>query len=178
MKNLSAYIGLAITTALFIAIIAFEIYNNGRPETYNYCNNGDSSPCEWFYEYGNFAWENVDWNKIFGSAKIYIELFMLTPWFIYFGSKARNSNNGVNNSRWLKVIMWLSAIPIIIVFLWLKHLSQRWVIDYDNALTEIIVVIFLLSTFAYYVNLICWIIITSIRGIMRTAESKIKEKQH
>ena len=103
---------------------------------------------------------------------------MLTPWFIYFGSKARNSNNGVHNSRWLKVIMWLSAIPIIIVFLWLKHLSQRWVIDYDNALTEIILVIFLLSTFTYYVNLICWIIITSIRGIMRTAESKIKEKQH
>ena len=87
MKNKLAFVGLSFSILLFLAIIGFEIYINGRPENYDYCNVGDYPYSEWYYEYGAFAWSNVEWSKIFGSVIVYTELLFLLPFFIYFTSK-------------------------------------------------------------------------------------------
>ena len=87
MRNKNGFLGLMLSILLFWAIIGFEIYNNGRPENFEYCNGGDYPYSNWYYEYGDFAWNNVDWGELFGTEMLYIELLFFVPWFFYFGSK-------------------------------------------------------------------------------------------
>ena len=55
MKNRVPFIGLSLSILLALAIIGFEIYINGRPEDFDWCNWGDYPYSNWYYEYGDFA---------------------------------------------------------------------------------------------------------------------------
>lgn len=56
----TGYIGFAVTSLFFLLVIGLEIYINGRPETFDWCNGGDYPYSNWYYKYGDFAWNNVD----------------------------------------------------------------------------------------------------------------------
>lgn len=132
MNNKLGYIRLFITLLLFLLVIIIEIYINGRPKTYDWANGGEYPYSNWYYEYGDFAWNNVDWSELFSSIKLYGELLLFVPWFFYFGSKSNNNLKGLHKSVWLKSLLWMSVIPLIIVFMHLNAHSQRWITDYDN----------------------------------------------
>lgn len=170
MKNKTAFIGLSLSTLLFFAIIGLEIFINGRPKTFDYCNGGDYPYSNWLYEYGNFAWQNVPWSKIFGSAKIYLELFLLTPYFIFFSSKINGETNVVHTSKWLKAIMWIGVVPLILLFFILNMQSQPLVIDYDtdsDPVARNILYTFAFTLLGNNINMLIWIItnISSIKKI-------------
>ena len=173
MKNKLAFVGLSFSILLFLAIIGFEIYINGRPENYDYCNVG----AECYYEYGAFAWSNVEWSKIFGSVIVYAELLFLLPFFIYFTSKIKGRPDGSYKSIWLKIIMLISSIPLIIVFLRLLVHSQHIVIDYDvdrdptaNGFFEV----FAITMVGYYINMFCWIMVYLVKKIFSVIKQKRK----
>ena len=90
MRNKSAYLGLLSSIVLLLVIVGVEIYINGRPENVAYCNNGGYPYSNRYYEYGDFAWSNVVWSKIFGSAMVYIELLFLLPFFGSLSDKSRS----------------------------------------------------------------------------------------
>jgi hypothetical protein len=168
MKNRVAFIGLSLSILLALAIIGFEIYINGRPENFDYCNIGDYPYSNWYYEYGDFVWRNVVWGKIFGSAKLYIELLLLIPYFICSISKIKGQPNGSYRSIWLKIIMAISSVPLIIVLLSLLEHSQPIVTDYDterDPAARAIFKLFLLTTIGYYLNMFCWIMVYLVKKI-------------
>ncbi len=168
MKNRVPFIGLSLSILLALAIIGFEIYINGRPEDFDWCNWGDYPYSNWYYEYGDFAWSNVVWGKIFGSAKLYIELLFLLPFFIYSISKIKGQPNGSHRSIWLKIIMAISSVPLIIVLLSLLEHSQPIVTDYDterDPAARFIFNVFLLTTIGYYLNVFCWIMVYLVKKI-------------
>jgi hypothetical protein len=168
MKNRVAFIGLSLSILLALAIIGFEIYINGRPENFDYCNIGDYPYSNWYYEYGDFVWGNVVWGKIFGSAKLYIELLLLMPYFIYSISKIKGQPNGSYRSIWLKIIMAISSVSLIIVLLSLLEHSQPIVTDYDtegDPAARAIFKVFLLTTIGYYLNMFCWIMVYLVKKI-------------
>lgn len=177
MRNKGAFWGLLLFILLALAIIGFEIYNNGRTETIDRCNGGDYPYSNWFYRYGTFAWHNVEWSKLFGSAKIYIDLHFLLPFFIYFTSKIKGRPDGSYKSIWLKIIMLISSIPLIIVFLRLLVHSQHIVIDYDvdrdptaNGFFEV----FAITMVGYYINMFCWIMVYLVKKIFSVIKQKRK----
>ena len=162
MKNRVAFIGLSLSLLLVLAIIGSEIYINGRPENFDYCNIGDYPYSNWYYEYGDFACGNVVWSKIFGSANLYIELLFLLPFFIYSISRIKCQPNGSHRSIWLKIIMAISSVPLIIVLLRLLEYSQPIVTDFDTERDPAARAIFngfLLTTIGYYLNMFCWIMV-------------------
>lgn len=169
MKRIG-YMGLAVTTLLFLLVISLEIYINGRPETFDYCNGGDYPYSNWYYEYGDFAWDNVPWGEIFGSMMLYIELLFFVPWFFYFGSKTRGVHGELCKSVWFKLLLWLSVIPLIIIFLHLNAHSQRWVVDYDterDPAARHIFSTFAFTMLAYYISLVWWIVVNGVKVISR-----------
>lgn len=175
MKNKRVFLGLSLSTLLFLAIIGFEIYINGRPENFDYCNGGDYAYSNWYYEYGDFAWANVEWGKIFGTAKIYIELLFLLPFFIYFTSKIKGQPNGSCLSIWLKIIMVISSIPLIIVFLSLLAHSEPIATDYDtdrDPTARSIFYVYGITMFGYYLNMFCWIVVCIVKCIVLAIQKK------
>ena len=175
MRYKSAFIGLLLSTLLALVIIGFEIYINGRPENLDYCNGGDYPYSNWYYEYGDFAWSNVAWSKIFGSAKLYIELLLLLPFFIYFASKIKSHLNGSYRLVWLKIIMAISSVPLVIVFLSLLEHSQPIVTDYDtesDPTARAIFNVFGITMLGYYLNIICWIVVYLMKSIVLTIQKK------
>ncbi len=176
MRNKSAFLGLSLSTLLFIAIIGFEIYINGRPENFDYCNGGDYHYSNWYYEYGDFAWNNIVWSKIFGSAKLYIELLFLLPFFIYFTSKIKGQPNGSYRSIWLKIIMAISSVPLIIVFLSLLEHSQPIVTDYDtekDPAARAIFNVFVITMFGYYLNMFFWLAVRIFKSTFSVFKNKL-----
>lgn len=171
----TGYIGFTITTLLFLLVIGLEIYINGRSETCDWCNGGDYPYSNWYYEYGDFAWNNVDWGKLFSSVRLYIELFLFVPWFFYFGSKVNNNFNGLHKSVWLKSLLWMSVIPLLIVFLVLNVHSQNYVTDYDtnrDHTARNIEYTFTFITLAYYINLALWMLFNGIKMISRVLSKR------
>ena len=169
MKKIG-YIGLAVTTLLFFGVVGLEIYIHGRPVTFDYCNGGDYLYSNWYYEFGDFSFSNVNWVEWFSSLALYIELLLFVPWFFYFGSKSSGRVHGLHRSKWLKSLLWMSVIPLIIVFLSLDVYSQRVVADYEifrDPVCVIIVYTFALSVLVYYMNLLLWILVNGIRFIIR-----------
>lgn len=168
MRNKSTFLGLSFSILLALAIIGFEIYINGRPKNLDYCNIGDYPYSDWYYEYGDFAWSNIVWSKIFGSAKLYIELLFLLPFFIYFTSKIKGQPNGSYRSIWLKIIMAICSVPLIIVFFVLLVDSQPVVTDYDterDPAARAIFNVFGITMFGYYLNMFCWIMTYLVKKI-------------
>ena len=177
MRNKASFIGLSLSILLVLAIFGFEVYINGRPETFNYCNGGDYPYSNWYYEYGDFAWQNVDWSKIFGSARVYIELLLLIPFFIYFTSKIKDQPNGSYRSLWLKVIMAISSVPLIIIFLSFITRSQSFVIDYDTDWDPVavdIMYIFVFTSLGDYLNMLSWIIVYIVKKIASVKKNRDK----
>lgn len=169
MKNKATYIGLTVSILLLLVIIGFEIYINGRPENFDYCNGGEYPYSNWYYEYGDFDWQIVDWTGIFGSAKIYFELLLLLPWLVYYISKIRDKVNGVYKSIWLKILMWMSVIPIVGIFMHLIVHSGRFVIDYDterDITARYFCNVFVFSLIAYYLNLIVWAVTNFVKVLV------------
>lgn len=174
----TGYIGFVVTSLLFLLVIGLEIYINGRPETFDWCNGGDYPYSNWYYEYGDFAWNNVDWGELFGTEMLYIELLFFVPWFFYFGSKSRGNSDGLHKSIWLKSLLWMSVIPLIIIFLKLAEHSQRWVIDYDTERdpeARSLVYTCVLTAFVYYINLSLWILVNGIKVISRVLTNGYKK---
>ncbi len=162
MRNKGAFWGLLLFILLALAIIGFEIYNNGRTETIDRCNGGDYPYSNWFYRYDTFAWHNVEWSKIFGSAKIYIDLHFLLPFFIYFTSKIKGRPNGLYRSIWLKIIMVISSIPLFIILLSLLEHSLPVVTDYDtdrDPTARNFVYVFFITTLVYDLNMFFAIVV-------------------
>lgn len=177
MRNKASFIGLPLSILLVLAIFGFEVYINGRPETFDYCNGGDYPYSNWYYEYGDFAWQNVDWSKIFGSARVYIELLLLIPFFIYFTSKTKGHPNGSYRSLWLKVIMAISLVPLIIIFLSFITRSQSFVIDYDTDCDLVavdIMYIFVFTLLGYYLNMLSWMIVYIVKKIAFVKKNRDK----
>lgn len=180
MRNKRAFLGFTLSTLLFLAIIGFEIYINGRPENYDYCNGGDYPYSNWYYEYEDFAWSNVVWSNIFGTAKLYIELLFLLPFFIYFISKIKNQPNGSYKSMWLKFIMAISSIPLIIICLSLLGHSQPTVTDYDterDPAARTTFNVFMITMISYYLNMFSWIVIYLMKSIVLAIQKKIKYRR-
>lgn len=169
MKNKTVYIGMIMLILLFFTVIGLEIYINGRPETFDYCNVGDYPYSNWYYEYGEFDWKIVNWGKIFGTAKIYFELLLFTPWLVCFYLKIWNKTNGFNKSIWFKSLMWMSVIPLIVIFIHLLAHSEKWVVDYDTESDPVarnISYLFVVSMLVYYLNLSLWVIVNFIKKII------------
>ena len=177
MRNKASFIGLSLSILFVLAIFGFEVYINGRPDTFDYCNGGDYPYSNWYYEYGDFAWQNVDWSKIFGSARVYIELLLLIPFFIYFTSKIKGRPNGSYRSLWLKVIMAISSVPLIIIFLSFITRSQSFVIDYDTDCDPVavdIMYIFVFTLLGYYLNMLSWMIVYIVKKIAFVKKNRDK----
>ena len=175
MRNKSTFLWLSLSILLALAIIGFEIYINGRPENFDYCNIGDYPYSNWYYEYGDFAWSKIVWSKIFGSAKLYIELLLLIPYFIYSISKIKGQPNGSYRSIWIKIIMAISSVPLIIVLLSLFVHSQPIVTDYDterDPAARAIFNVFGITMFGYYLNMICWIVVYLVKSVALTIQKK------
>ena len=168
----TGYIGFAVTSLFFLLVIGLEIYINGRPETFYYGSEGN------YYIYDDFAWNNVDWGELFSTEMLYIELLFFVPWFFYFGSKSRGNSDGSHKSIWLKSLLWMSVIPLIIIFLKLGEHSQRWVIDYDTERdpeARNILYTFILTAFAYYINFGWWILINGVKAVSRVLTNGYKK---
>lgn len=175
MRNKSAYLGLLSSIVLLLVIVGVEIYINGRPENVAYCNNGGYPYSNRYYEYGDFAWSNVVWSKIFGSAMVYIELLFLLPFFIYFISKVKGQPNGSYRSIWLKIIMAISSIPLIIILLRLSMYSQPVVADYDterDLAARTFFNVFGITMFGYYLNMFCWIVVRMAKRVVSVINNK------
>ena len=168
----TGYIVFAVTSLLFLLVIGLEIYINGRPETFYYGSEGN------YYIYGDFAWNNVDWGELFGTEKLYFELLFFVPWFFYFGSKPRGNSDGLHKSIWLKSLLWMSVIPLIIIFLELIGQSQRRVMDYDGERdpeARSLVYTCVLTASVYYINLSLWILVNGTKAVSRVITNGYKK---
>lgn len=85
----TGYIGFAVTSLFFLLVIGLEIYINGRPETFDWCNGGDYPYSNWYYKYGDFAWNNVDWGEFFwyGNVVYRVAIFRAVVLLLWFKIK-------------------------------------------------------------------------------------------
>lgn len=179
MKNRVPFIGLSLSILLALAIIGLEIYINGRPKNFDYCNIGGYPYSNWYYEYGDFAWSNVVWGKIFSSVRLYMELLFLLPYFIYFTSKIKGQPNGSYRSIWLKIIMPISSISLIIILLYLLIHSEPVVYDYDterDPTARTIFNVYVITTIVYYPNMLCWIAMYIVKSVVSVIQKKCNQR--
>lgn len=170
MKNRGAFAGLLLSIFVAMALFGFEVYINGRPETFDYCNNGDYPYSNWYYEYGDFAWNNIDWSRVFGKVSLYVGLSLLAPFFIFFASELRGREDGVYRSKWLKIIMLIALLPLVILLSGYVVHSQPFVVDYDTECDPVVANVasmFVLTLLVYLINMLSWAVVYVIKRVRR-----------
>lgn len=150
MKNRFTFIDLLlllVSTLLFLAIIGLEVYDNTR------------------------IWNSIEWSELFATKRLYMELPLFIPYFIYFISKLKGEAKGVYRSIWLKIIMALSSLALIINILILlerSHLlvTHTYYTSDSDPISQTIYTVFIITGLGYYLNMLCWIVVYLVKSVV------------